>query len=232
MELVGEQQNAYANYIYFHSTATSLHQRKCPNPGRYEIMDFAPSDMLSAPMSRRQRRSDLSRTTKRRIWQDNTEDAECRSTDIQVGCSSSDQTEMIIANTCEHEEIGKYEQICTIAFYNLLEMCPCTHRKPRKLRTWYILAAYFCHGSWEEKGTWYTIASQRNSELQANLGQTFCFSMRLEGVRDRVLGRGGRQKQQEQELWLSRPSRTCQRESKDEDTYRLSNRGNYKDIFT
>ncbi|XP_029672408.1 uncharacterized protein LOC115241037 isoform X2 [Formica exsecta] len=174
---------------------TSLHQRKCPNPGRYEIMDFAPSDMLSAPMSRRQRRSDLSRTTKRRIWQDNTEDAECRSTDIQVGCSSSDQTEMIIANTCEHEEI-----------------------------------AYFCHGSWEEKGMWYTIASQRNSELQANLGQTFCFSMRLEGVRDRVLGRGGRQKQQEQELWLSRPSRTCQRESKDEDTYRLSNRGVCEDL--
>lgn len=94
------------------------------------------------------------------------------------------------------------------------------------------MAAYFCHGSWEEKGTWYTIASQRNSEFPASLGQTFCFSMRLEGVRDRVLGRGGRQKQQEQELWLSVPSRICQRNSEDEYTYRLSNQGNYKNIFT
>lgn len=109
--LVGEQQDAYANHIsVFIFTATSLHQRKCPNLGRYEILEFAPSHMLSeAAMSRRQRRSDLSRTIKRRTWQDNTEDAECKSTNIQVGCTSSDQTEMIIANTCEHEEIGKYE---------------------------------------------------------------------------------------------------------------------------
>ncbi|XP_072752670.1 uncharacterized protein [Anoplolepis gracilipes] len=172
----------------------SLHQRKCPNPGRYEILDFAPSDMMLTAIARRQRRSDLSRTTKRRTWQDNTEDTECRSTDIQVGCTSSDQTEMIITNTCENEEI-----------------------------------AYFCHGSWEEKGTWYTIASQRNSEFPASLGQTFCFSMRLEGVREKVLGRGGRQKQQEQELWLSRPARTC-RESKDEYMYRLSNQGVCEDL--
>lgn len=78
---------------------------------------------------------------------------------------------------------------------------------------------------------WYTIASQRNSEFPASLGQTFCFSMRLEGVKDRLLGRGGRQKQQEQELWLSVPSRICQRYSENEYTYRLSNQGNYKDIF-
>lgn len=54
--------------------------------------------------------------------------------------------------------------------------------------------------------------------------------MRFESVRERVLGRGGRQKQQEQELWLSRPSSTC-RKSKDEYMYRLSNQGNYKIIF-
>lgn len=181
---------------YMTLISTSLHQRKCPNLGRYEILDFAPSHMLSeAVMSRRQRRSDLSRTIKRRTWQDNTDEAECRSTNIQIGCTSSDQTEMIIANTCEQEEI-----------------------------------AYFCHGSWEEKGTWYTIASQRNSEFPASLGQTFCFSMRLEGVRDRVLGRGGRQKQQEQELWLSVPSRICQRNSEDEYTYRLSNQGVCEDL--
>lgn len=106
-------------------------------------------------------------------------------------------------------------------------VCVHTH-KSKKTKDLIFLAAYFCHGSWEEKGTWYTIVSQRNSEFPANLGQTFCFSMRLEGVR--VSERGSRQKQQEQELWLSRPSRTCQRESKDEYTYRLSNQGIYKNI--
>lgn len=99
----------HANHIYFHSTATSLHQRRCPNLGRYEILNFAPSHALSTTVSRRQQRSELSRTTKRRTWQDNIEDEECRNTDIQVGCTSSDQAEIIIGNTCEHEKIGKYE---------------------------------------------------------------------------------------------------------------------------
>ncbi|XP_011170384.1 uncharacterized protein LOC105203275 [Solenopsis invicta] len=162
-----------------------LHQRRCPNLGRYKILDFAPSHALSTAVSRRQLRGEISRTTKRRTWPENIEDEECRSTDVQVGCTSPDQAEIMIGNTCEHEKI-----------------------------------AYFCHGSWEEKGMWYTIASQRNSEIPGSLGQTFCFSMLLEGVRDR----GGRQKQ-EKELWLSRPSRTCQREAKDDWTYRLSNEG-------
>ncbi|XP_011879326.1 PREDICTED: uncharacterized protein LOC105568339 isoform X2 [Vollenhovia emeryi] len=170
---------------------TSLHQRRCPNSGRYEIMNFAPlSHALSASVSRQQRR--LSRTTKRRTWPDNVEDEECRKTDIQVGCTSSDQAEIIIGNTCEHEKI-----------------------------------AYSCHGSWEEKGMWYTIASQRNSEVPGSPGKTFCFSMLFEGVRDR----GGRQKPQEKELWLSTPSRTCQREDKDEWTYKLSNQGVCEDLM-
>jgi len=75
---------------------------------------------------------------------------------------------------------------------------------------------------------WYTIASLRNPELPVGAGETFCFSMRFEGARDRTLARGGRQKQQEQELWLSRPSRTCQRDVMDEWTYRLSSQGNSK----
>lgn len=95
----------------------------------------------------------------------------------------------------------------------------------------YILAGYFCHGSWEEKGRWYTVASQRNPKLPIGLGQTFCFSMHLEGARDKISGKSGRLKQQEQELWLSNPSHICQREAKDEWTYRLSNQGNYKDII-
>lgn len=105
-------------------------------------------------------------------------------------------------------------------------------REQKKL-TRFILAAYFCHGSWEEKGTWYTIASQRNSEFPVGLGQTFCFSMRLENARGRASGRSGRQKQQELELWLSKPSRTCRIETKEEWTYRSSNQGNQtSDIIT
>ncbi|XP_011685303.1 PREDICTED: uncharacterized protein LOC105448455 [Wasmannia auropunctata] len=172
---------------------TFLHQRRCPNSGRYEILDFAPSHALSAVVSRRQQRSEQSRMTKRRTWPENIDDVECRSTDVQVGCTSPDQAEITIGNTCEHEKI-----------------------------------AYSCHGSWEEKGMWYTIASQRNSEIPGGPGQTFCFSMLLEGVRDR----GGRQKQQEKELWLSRPSRTCrERDAKDEWTYRLSNQGVCEDVM-
>lgn len=99
----------YTNDVYFRSTASSLHQRKCPNSGRYKILDFAPSHALSATVSRRQQRSELSRTTKRRTWQENIEDVQCRSMDIQVGCTSFDQAEIIIGNTCEHEKIGKHE---------------------------------------------------------------------------------------------------------------------------
>lgn len=102
--------------------------------------------------------------------------------------------------------------------------------KDKKIKKPIYLAAYFCHGSWEEKGTWYTIASQKKSEFSLGLGETSCFTMRLESARDKTSGRSGRLKQQEQELWLSRPSRTCQREARDEWTYRLSSEGNYKDI--
>jgi len=103
--------------IMLFSTAASLHKRRCPNLGRYQILEFAPSHALSATVSRRQRRSELSKTTKRRTWQDNLEDEECRSTDIQVGCTSSDQAEIIIGNTCEHEKIGKYIQMNIYYFF-------------------------------------------------------------------------------------------------------------------
>jgi len=93
--------------LIFRIVATFLHQRRCPNPGRYQILDFAPAHALSAVTSRRQRRSEQLRTTKRRTWQDNAEEEECRNTDIQVGCTSSEQTEVMITNTCENEEIGK-----------------------------------------------------------------------------------------------------------------------------
>ncbi|XP_020280717.1 uncharacterized protein LOC109853237 [Pseudomyrmex gracilis] len=171
---------------------SNLHQRRCPNPGqRYAmILDFSSSSLPDNTGHRRQRRDDKpSRITKRRTWQ---EDDECRNTNIQIGCTSSDQSEMIFANTCEHDE------------------------------------TYFCHGSWEEKGTWYTIASK--PKAVGVPGETFCFSMRLETVRDKATGRGDRQKQQKQELWHLNSSRTCQGNVEDIWTYKLSSQGVCKDL--
>lgn len=108
----------YANSCsIFIPTASSLHQRRCPNPGRYAILDIVASPLSDNTQGRhsgRQRRADDDKLssrrrrrrrriiTKRRTWQEDEE--ECRSTSIQVGCTSSDQSEMIIANTCDHGE--------------------------------------------------------------------------------------------------------------------------------
>ncbi|XP_066584159.1 uncharacterized protein [Prorops nasuta] len=84
----------------------NLHKRKCPQLGRYLILNFAPGRLLTS-MPRRQRRSEkLSRTAKRRTWQDDTEDNECRSTDVQIGCNLPEQTEMLIGNTCDTEQVA------------------------------------------------------------------------------------------------------------------------------
>lgn len=165
-----------------------LHQRKCPQPGRYAILSTT---------SRRQRRgrSNPSRAAERRTWQEDDDEEECRNTGIQIGCSSTGQNEMTIDNTCAREEI-----------------------------------AYSCHGSWEEKGTWFSIVSQRNSELTAGLGQTFCFSMRMADAADKLPGRAGRLEQREQELWLSKPARTCQRDATDQWIYRLASHGVCEDL--
>ncbi|XP_046822106.1 uncharacterized protein LOC124425603 isoform X1 [Vespa crabro] len=184
-----------SNMPYTTLITSFLHQRKCSHAGRYSIMDFAPSNVFS-DTPRRQRRSEKSsKTAKRRTWQDDIEDEECRSTDIQIGCSSSDQNEMVIANTCEHEE-----------------------------------KAYSCHGSWEEKGIWYTIVSQKSTELRVGLGQTYCFSMRP-GTNPEKSQDRSKSLQQEQELWLSKPTRFCQRNGTNEWTYRLSSQGVCEDLM-
>ncbi|XP_023287543.1 uncharacterized protein LOC105694504 [Orussus abietinus] len=174
---------------------STLHQRKCPQPGRYSILDFEQSRVLST-MSRRHRRGvKMTRPVERTAWQEESDEEDCRNTDIQIGCSTPGQNEMIIANTCEREEV-----------------------------------AYSCHGSWEEKGTWYTIVSQRSTELTVGLGQTFCFSMRMADAMEKLSARGTRLQQREQELWLTRPARTCQRETADQWTYRLASQGVCEDL--
>ncbi|XP_015190925.1 PREDICTED: uncharacterized protein LOC107074205 isoform X2 [Polistes dominula] len=188
-----------SNMPYTTLITSFLHQRKCSHAGRYSIIPFVPSNVFSTT-NRRQRRSErFSKTAKRRTWQDDIEGEECRSTDIQIGCSSSDQNEMIIANTCEHEE-----------------------------------QAYFCHGSWEEKGIWYTIVSsnnrEKNTESMLDQGQTYCFSMRS-GINTEKIQDRSRSLQQEQELWLSKPTRFCQRNETNEWMYRLSSQGVCEDLM-
>lgn len=206
--------------VYFRSTASNLHQRRCPNPGqRYTmILDFSSSSLPDNTGHRRQRRNDRPRITKRRIWP---EDDGCKNTNIQIGCTSSDQSEMIFANTCDHDESKYRYQFCAITFCNFAKnrtiVCVIGDTREAKDDTC-ILAAYFCHGSWEEMSTWYTIASKPKADGVP--GETFCFSMRLETVRDKATGRGDRQKQLKQELWHLNFSRTCQRNVEDKWTWR------------
>ncbi|XP_046424468.1 uncharacterized protein LOC124303534 isoform X1 [Neodiprion virginianus] len=173
-----------------------LHQRKCPHPGRYTIIDYGLSEMLPSP-SRRQRRSmKPMRTAERRTWQDEGEEDECKNGAVEIGCSSTSQNEMSIDNSCETEK-----------------------------------DAFLCHGSWEENGTWYTIASLRNSKLTSGQGQTYCFSMQTSDVPSKMTGRGGSSgDHHEQEFRLSARSHTCQRSLAEQWTYRLTSQGVCEDL--
>lgn len=203
--------------------SSTLRQRKCPNPGRYVIpgRSFAPFHMPA----RRQRRGEkrLTRTPKRTSWQDDMQDQtdqgtilaageeavheedgrreeECKSAEVQIGCSSVEQNELIIGKSCDRDQ-----------------------------------SVYYCHGSWEEKGTWYTIVSQRTAQLTVGLGQAFCFSMRFGSIAERTAGRSDRSKAvgllDQQQLWLSRPERVCRREpTVDEWAYRLTSQGVCGDV--
>lgn len=126
---------------------SSLHQRKCPNPGRYVILGFTPFSVSNTSF-RRQRRSERhsSRITKRKNWHEDISQEElheqqrqhqqkhhhhhhhqyggeqhqqqqelqredCKRTNVEIGCASSDQNEILIGKTCDTEEISKH-QIC------------------------------------------------------------------------------------------------------------------------
>lgn len=90
---------------------------------------------------------------------------------------------------------------------------------------------YTCHDRWEENGVYYTIVSQTSSNDQTQgSGQTFCFSMRWNDPEPKLSGRGGRIEQQEQELWLSRPTREFQTGSKEQWTYILTSQGICEDL--
>ncbi|XP_043286807.1 uncharacterized protein [Venturia canescens] len=189
---------------YMMLITSNLVQKKCPQSGRYKILDFmAPSALSIAPGRQRRSGAKSFRTAEKMTWQEDNEDEECKFTHIETGCSSPGQSEMTISNTCEREQI-----------------------------------AYSCFDNWEEDGTWYTIVSQKsgqpsleNDETLPNVVTFTCFSMRWVDTTAKLPVRGSnRHEQQEQELWLSRPARTCQRESTDQWTYRLSSQGVCEDV--
>lgn len=84
---------------------SSLHKRKCPQPGRYSILNSLPSQALSSMRRRNKRRAKSAESTTSKIRQDD-EDEQCRSTDVHIGCSSMDQNEVIMAQSCKNREIA------------------------------------------------------------------------------------------------------------------------------
>lgn len=54
---------------------------------------------------RNKRRAKSAESTTSKIRQDD-EDEQCRSTDVHIGCSSMDQNEVIMAQSCKNREIG------------------------------------------------------------------------------------------------------------------------------
>lgn len=90
------------------------------------------------------------------------------------------------------------------------------------------VAAYYCHGSWEEKDTWYTIVSLKTNEASSNFGQTFCFSMQFDRNAEKtsVTGRTIKTKVMEQGFWLTKLDRVCRRgHIQDERFYTLVSEG-------
>lgn len=91
-----------------------------------------------------------------------------------------------------------------------------------------VFSAFYCHGSWEEHGTSYTVVSRKASDgsiKHSNTNKTFCFTMRLANAADKPTGRNSRVEHREQELLLLGPTRTCESIVDDRWDYRLANQG-------
>ncbi|XP_051171853.1 uncharacterized protein LOC127288445 [Leptopilina boulardi] len=84
---------------------SSLHKRRCPQPGRYSILNSLPSQALSSMRRRNKRRAKSAESTTSKIRQDD-EYEQCRSTDVHIGCNSMDQNEVIMAQSCKSGEIA------------------------------------------------------------------------------------------------------------------------------
>lgn len=90
-----------------------------------------------------------------------------------------------------------------------------------------FVVAYYCHGSWKEKDTWYTIVSLKTNQASLSFGQTFCFSMRFSNnIEKTMTARAIKTKLSEQQLWLTKLDRICRRDQvEDARSYTLINQG-------
>lgn len=214
--------------------SSSLRQRKCPNPGRYAVLGFTPFSVSSSPF-RRQRRNERrpSRITKRRTWHEDVPRKESYEQQRQhqqyhhhlhhhqYGGEHYQQQEEQQREDCKRTsvEIG-------CASWDQSEIVigkTCDTEE----------TTYYCHGSWEEKDTWYTIVSLKTNEASSDFGQTFCFSMQFgrNAEKTSVTGRTIKTKVSEQGFWLTKLDRVCRRgHVQDERFYTLVSEGVCEDV--
>ncbi|XP_058793422.1 uncharacterized protein LOC131665520 isoform X1 [Phymastichus coffea] len=82
---------------------SNLHKRSCPQPGRYTVLDLVSTPQLK--LSRHHR----SLVIKRSYAEDSNEagmpNDDCQNADVQIGCTSSGQNEMIIQESCKRTDM-------------------------------------------------------------------------------------------------------------------------------
>lgn len=82
-----------------------MKKKKCPQPGRYRVIAYDSSQNM--PTRQRRGIQISQRSAEKMTWSEDSEDAVCNVSDLQIGCGTLDQSEIIIANTCEHKQLGK-----------------------------------------------------------------------------------------------------------------------------
>ncbi|XP_012151524.1 uncharacterized protein LOC100876146 isoform X2 [Megachile rotundata] len=224
--------------------SSSLRQRKCPNPGRYMILGFAPFHLPNASFRQQQRRSEKrsSRITKRRTWHDDAtrkESREHQPLQREHEREHPHEHDQQHHHHHHHRQHGgelqqsQYGEQCRSSSVRI----GCASSDQSEIVVGKTCdseeTAYYCHGSWEEKGTWYTIASLKTDQTLPGPGQTFCFSMRRDDTEGKssVTGKTVRTKHPEQELWFARFDRVCRTEqTEDGRTYTLVDQGVCEDV--
>ncbi|KAL7300969.1 hypothetical protein TKK_0006247 [Trichogramma kaykai] len=90
---------------------SSLHKRSCPKPGRYTVMDLVHVPQLKQARRMRRKRYAVSTGRSQSHWKEDSNEAgdpsdDCQNADVQIGCSSSGQNEMIIQESCKKNDIA------------------------------------------------------------------------------------------------------------------------------
>ncbi|XP_017877886.1 uncharacterized protein LOC108623702 [Ceratina calcarata] len=215
---------------YITLISSSLRQRKCPKPGRYGILSVS-SFPIPGTSYRRQRRSEKhsSKITKRRTW---LEEMPEESHEQQ-----QQQQQQQHHHHHHHHQHGELSEQQGDDCRNTSIQIGCASPDQTEIVIGKTCGAegmtYYCHGSWEERDTWYTIVSLKTNQASPNFGQTYCFSMRVGVNKEKPLasGKASRAKLSEQELWFTKLDRVCRREQiSDEQPYVLVNQGVCEDV--